>query len=583
MQDSKPYLQLQVTLYNFHRSSSCQLIFGEVTELKETKVSLNAARSSMETVKEKLAKSSMDTANLKEIVPISATENTKLQVIPSTNHDNPDGKKQALVPVADIPYDPVKKINKKKEIWRLGVIIDDIWTMSVGDKADRMDMLLRDIKGDTIIATIMESDIEFWKPKLIEQKTYFMRNFKVLDVDTAFKMTTHKFRLIFVGGTKVDEVEIPGMIVSSFKFKDFAEIQSGKYQPDLLYDAIGVIDTIKKCVTASATRKGNISFTIKDLRSNVLDCILWDALSVEFLSNYNQQNDLGHVVMIMKHAKVKEPQGVYPLQLTNAWNGTKLLFDQNIPEIKEFLACLPKDVTFPTQSGAPSNSSQIYSVTSAASQYSSDENFMKHARVVQLGDMKKLKVETYCVTLATTSHIRVSNQGWYFRSCFECSCKADGDSPPYECKKGHFTQDPQIKYKLDVEVYDGKDTAKFVFWDNTMEELLGMTAATLLQKEIEVSSSCKEMEAIQEDVVAIKDSPPKQTFTQSDIDKFACLDDSILSTPNVSASSENDISASSQKTPAKRSAGKQTVVEVTNLDSQFSSTRSGKAIKKEKK
>ncbi|GAU17227.1 hypothetical protein TSUD_324300 [Trifolium subterraneum] len=528
-------------------------------ESKETKVSLNAARSSMETVKEKvptssigtpktmLAKSSMDTANLKEIVPISPTENTKLQVI---------------------------------EIWRLGVIIDDIWTVSVGDKADRMDMLLRDIKGDTITATIMESDIEFWKPKLIEQKTYFMH-------------------------------------------------------------AIGVIDTIKKCVTASATRKGNISFTIKDLRSNVLDCILWDALSIEFLSYYNQQNDLGHVVMIMKHAKVKEPQGVYPLQLTNAWNGTKLLFDQNIPEIKEFLACLPKDVTFPTQSGAPSNSSQIYSVTSAASQYSSDENFMKHARVIQLRDMKKLKVETYCVTLATTSHIRVSNQDWYFRSCFECSCKADGDSPPYECKKGHFTQDPQIKYKLDVEVYDGKDTAKFVFWDNTMEELLGMTAATLLQKEIEkglgdphdyplciddimerrfafrvkwqpgwggqgtvsfckdskdliakieevipvaeVSSSCKEIEAIQEDVVAIKDSPPKQTFTQSDIDKFACLDDSILSTPNVSASSENDISASSQKTPAKRSAGKQTVVEVTNLDSQFSSTRSGKAIKKEKK
>jgi hypothetical protein len=29
--------------------------------------------------------------------------------------------------------------------------------------------------------------------------------------------------------------------------------------------------------------------------------------------------------------------GSYPLQLTNAWNGTKLLFDEKIPEIKAFL------------------------------------------------------------------------------------------------------------------------------------------------------------------------------------------------------------------------------------------------------
>jgi hypothetical protein len=39
---------------------------------------------------------------------------------------------------------------------------------------------------------------------------------------------------------------------------------------------------------------------------------------------------------------------------------------------------------------------------------------------------------------------------------------------------------------LDVEVYDGHETAKFVFWDNTLDELIGMTAATLLEKEKKV-------------------------------------------------------------------------------------------------
>ncbi|MCH98552.1 replication protein A 70 kDa DNA-binding subunit C-like, partial [Trifolium medium] len=104
-----------------------------------------------------------------------------------------------------------------------------------------------------------------------------------------------------------------------------------------MVDAIGSIDSIKKCVTATATKKGNVAFTLKDLRDNVLDCTLWDGLSVQFLDFYNNRANNGPVVMIIKHARVKEPQGVYPLQFTNVWNGTKLLFDTKIPEINVFL------------------------------------------------------------------------------------------------------------------------------------------------------------------------------------------------------------------------------------------------------
>jgi hypothetical protein len=40
-----------------------------------------------------------------------------------------------------------------------------------------------------------------------------------------------------------------------------------------------------------------------------MDCTLWDALSVEFLNFYNLQSDVGRIVLILKHARVKEPQG----------------------------------------------------------------------------------------------------------------------------------------------------------------------------------------------------------------------------------------------------------------------------------
>ncbi|WJX70134.1 hypothetical protein P8452_54278 [Trifolium repens] len=541
----------------------------------------------------------------------------------------------------ELPFDPVKNVTKKKEIWRLGVFLEDLFTVYKGDVEDHMELLLRDIKGDTIQAFIMQTDIAKWKPKLSEGKTYNMRNFRVAENDASYKMSPHKYRLQFVGATRVAPEIIRGMPQTAFTFKDFSEIQAGKYRADLLVDAIGVIISVGKCVTATATKKGSIAFTIKDLRDNVMDCTLWDALSVEFMNFYNTQSDVGRIVLILKHARVKEPQGSYPLQLTNAWNGTKLLFDEKIPEIKAFLESLPKDVAYMSQKQEVSNSTPYYSQTTAASQFSSDENFLKQARVVTLGEMKKLKQDTFCVTVVTTSHIRVSNQGWYFFACPDCNCKAEGFQPPYVCKKGHKTDVPNIKYKVDVEVYDGDETAKFVFWDNTLEDLIGMNAATLLEKEkkkglgdpqdypeifnsimdrtfafrvkwtsgwggqasVSICKDSKElvakiqeqlpvaesiikevdhMEEVEEPADTMTESPKKQNFTPEDIDKFACLDDSILSTPNVSGTGDNANSASSHKTPAKRSSPKHSALETAGMEIQFSSTRAAKLIKKEK-
>ncbi|XP_045789228.1 uncharacterized protein LOC123884216 isoform X5 [Trifolium pratense] len=561
-------------------------------------------------------------------------EKSKTDILVEPQPENND----IIVPVDDRAYDPVNNVNKKKEIWRLGVIVDDMWIVTKAETEVSIELLIRDIKGSTIQVSILENDIELWKTKLAEGKTYYMRNFRVHDNDQGFKMTTHKFRLTFVGATRVDEAHIPGIPKTLFNFKDFSEIQSGNFEPDVLVDAIGVIESIKKSVTATSTKKGNVAFTLKDLRDNVLDCTLWDGLSVEFINFYNKLTDMGPAVMIIKHARVKEPQGVFPLQLTNVWNGTKLLFDRNIPEIKVFQNSLPNDATYPSQSFHGTTSTQFRTQSSVGSQYTSDENFCNQARVIGLGDMKKLKADTYCVTVVTTSHIRVSNQGWFFRSCPDCSCRADGTEPPFQCRKGHQTDNPIIKYKLDVEVYDGDDTAKFIFWDSTLDDLVGMNAATLLAKEKKRGFGdpqeyplcfddlmerkfafrvkwqpgyggqasvlqCKDskelvdkiqeqlpagesignnIEDIEDEILTITEEPPIQAFTQSDIDKFAGLDDSILSTPNVSASADNDLSASSHKTPATRIAVKPLTVDPINLESQFSSTRSRKVIKKEK-
>ncbi|PNX92120.1 hypothetical protein L195_g015252 [Trifolium pratense] len=131
----------------------------------------------------------------------------------------------------------------------------------------------------------------------------------------------------------------------------------------------------------------------------------------------------------------------------------------------------------------------------------------------------------------------------------------------------------------------GLETTKFVFWDNTLDELLSMTACSLGNPQ----EYPEAMDDLMERKLAFRvkwqpglGSLDGGSFTQDDIDKFACLDDSIMSTPNLSATADNDISANSHKTPAKRSAAKGQSLEFTNLDSPLSSTRSRKLIKKEK-
>ncbi|GAU36987.1 hypothetical protein TSUD_150220 [Trifolium subterraneum] len=468
-----------------------------------------------------------------------------------------------------------------------------------------------------------------------------MRNFKVGVNDYQFKMSDHKCKLTFSSATRVSDLEIPNIPKTAYNFKDIAEVLKGNFRTDLLVDVHGVVCEIGKVVIASGSKKGNVAFKIKDLRcDNVLDCTLWDSLSASFLDIYNSRGDFDPLVLIMKHARVKEPQGLYPLQFTNAWNGTKLLFDENIPEIKTFKNSLP-------QSTPMSVLTQNYTQSSGSSFYNADHLFMKNARALRLAEMKSLRTDTICVTVVKTSHIRISNQGWFFRSCRDCNKKAEGLEPPFICNLGHKSNDPIVKYKLDVEVCDGDEIGKFIFWDNTLDELLGITAADLLKDMEKLGTSdpqdypeiiedmmdrtfafrvkwqhswgqatvvhCKDNEEliakIQEQLpnaetsvreievdtpivkpvgedcdsqpaVQVSDPQPIQTFTAEDISKFDNLDDDILSTPNVSVSAETESAASTQKTPAKRTARQKSYDD--KVESAVSSTKSVKHIKKEK-
>ncbi|KAK2383485.1 hypothetical protein QL285_070931 [Trifolium repens] len=118
---------------------------------------------------------------------------------------------------------------------------------------------------------------------------------------------------------------------------------------------------------------------------------------------------------------------------------------------------LPADNTYATQNQLLPSSSQSFSAQSSAagSQMSLEGQFIQEHRVLKQIDIIRLNKDEIVITVVTTSHLRP------------------------------LAEDVPI-LRIDVQVHDGDDNAKFVFWDNTCIELLGITAGELQKNMLEV-------------------------------------------------------------------------------------------------
>ncbi|CAJ2662469.1 unnamed protein product [Trifolium pratense] len=134
--------------------------------------------------------------------------------------------------------DYIKDIRDKKEVWKLAVKIDDIWTNTKASK-------------------------EY--AELMKLKTFTISNFRVQHNDDKFKLTPHTFKLQFISGTLVKPNEMPNMPVSFFKFKKFEDIKAMNFREDYLgtdssSKSNGLVEAKSDIVVKVGLRKGSNSF-----------------------------------------------------------------------------------------------------------------------------------------------------------------------------------------------------------------------------------------------------------------------------------------------------------------------------------
>ncbi|XP_058752823.1 replication protein A 70 kDa DNA-binding subunit C-like [Vicia villosa] len=412
-------------------------------------------------------------------------------------------------------FDCIKDISDKKETWRLAVRIIDLWSIVNSKGAEHLEMVIMDAAGDRIQVLIRADHTDKWKSRIQENMTCIINNDTVFDNDFQWKLCDHSKKFVFLGGTTMKHMDVQNIPPLKYYFKEFCEINAGKCHLNRLEDIIGVVHEINNMQSNTPGKKTFVALSLKDLSGDIINCTLWESYGTKFLEYYNDPTNTGAIVIILTHAMIKDSQ------VSNAWSGSKLLINEDIQEISEFLSKLPAN----EQSQKPSQSAKSMSLWSGGSQFTTLEKFVHKAKCIPLSQFCKIKQDMLCVTVGTTTKFYVSKHGWFYYGCTKCSVKATDLNNPYQCVCGENVHKPIPRYKVDIYVCDGESKFRFVFWDADCEQIIGQSADSMHKSMLENGEDDPmvypdELDMLLEKKMALR-AKVQPTFGQASVWKFS--------------------------------------------------------------
>ncbi|KAK2419876.1 replication protein A 70 kDa DNA-binding subunit B [Trifolium repens] len=539
------------------------------------------------------------------------------------------------------PLETIKDINDSKYLWKVAVLVKDLWVVNNAKNKQHVEMVLTDKLGHDIQVIVPADLKDQFQNVLAENTTFSVQNFSVETNNISLKCSAHPFKLVFSSCTLIQDINEYNIPHPGFKFQDFNDIKQGNVRPDVVVDVIGVFHELGYTQTEPGPRKIQINFKLKDLKGNILNCTLWEDFAVQF-QNYNKnRSEWGSTIIIIHNGKINQATDRYELGVSNAWNATKLYINDDIAAINEFRASLGVEEGNSSQSQSLTNltsGSIMLSQSSSMSQYNAVDKFMDKAIPLPLNKILALSENTICVTVARTTKVIPTTKGWYYKACSKCIKSAKGDTLPLICPDGHATHAINLRFKLEFEAEYQGTSAKFVFWDRECNQLLGKTAAELhaemtalgvtnpLEYPLCVDKICGRnfairtkwqpvwdscsVQALKEDdaiinkikelfpndeetskMVILDSETPAATQESIQLKEIVIVDitkDDVLFHSDLSATSENDPCQPKQVTPSKgkRSAADSAQTQdnvLIDAPTQLSSTKLKRAIKVEKK
>ncbi|XP_058746876.1 uncharacterized protein LOC131619844 [Vicia villosa] len=443
--------------------------------------------------------------------------------------------------MAAVRIDFVKEINPSKESWDIVVQVIRLWfvpDMNSKEKFFAMEMVLMDEKGDKIQASVRKALLSRFENKIREGTVYNFKSFSVAANTGGYRTTKHQFKLNLQNGTVVTE-----MLWEFWLRLDVKEFMRRIVLPEKCCCACTVLDVVGILASVGRERvyeKNRVTtkYKVIELESNgmKLECTLFGPCVAE-LNAYLQSGYPGNVVVLAQYFKVKMYNG--KIQLQNAMNCTKLMFNPEIPEANSFK--LNDNIGSPTQP---------FSYMKDSSDLSLEEEFLNLSQRKTIEELKDCQNEMVCVVLGTIKHV-IGGNDWRY-AAHACNRGVVADSKRLSCPKcNKHVWTIVTRYRVKLRVIDETDSATFVLFDHDCCLLTNKTCFDLIEEinpELEPPIVPKVIGDLVEQTFIFKidvKNDVNSSFEQSFRVKKVCADKDIVtkfkSVVKNSASFEDDL------------------------------------------
>ncbi|RYQ82705.1 hypothetical protein Ahy_B10g101276 [Arachis hypogaea] len=290
-----------------------------------------------------------------------------------------------------------------------------------------LEMVLQDVKGDRIHATISKPALEAFRHQIKEHAIYKMQNFIVTTNNGKVRTTPHKYKLSFYTKTE---------------FRPFAELESnGASDENLLFDYIGEVvgkEEARGIITRTGHQSKRIALQLEDLDKNKIKCTLFGELVDQVLPQLERDDGEPFILVVQ-------------LFKTNVY--------LNSLNIQRYY--------FPSQRITQLQIQPQYSAT--------DEINAGIVPLKTIEEVLNMQQEMSCWIIANIVSLEVGKDDWCYTSCKTCPKKVVESKDRYwcdHCRRVGF----KAMLRLQIIVTDGTGCLKLIVWNKEAEQMVGKLA-----------------------------------------------------------------------------------------------------------
>ncbi|CAH2061019.1 unnamed protein product, partial [Thlaspi arvense] len=309
-----------------------------------------------------------------------------------------------------------------------------------------------------------------FRPLLREDAVFNIGIFEVGRCTNLYKITDHPFVIRFLPATTIVEIHhvSPTIKHERFMIRNIDHLQALANTNLELPDVVGQIQFVQGSNLDDPTSTQRLVVCFRVDTSVVVYLSLWDDAAATFWAHLTT-GDTMHSVMVVTTINPKLFGGNLYLNSTPA---TIFYFDSNIHAIQQLttrmgIQAIEPFVQTETKNGIRKKESvsiaELHDFISKSNEQTQEADFVCKARVVGV----------------------LQRNGWSYISCAACSRKLSRSGTDLKCNKCVSQKVTGVpRYRVELAVDDGEDSATFLVFDSEMIKITNKPASTLILEQI---------------------------------------------------------------------------------------------------